>query len=59
LIDRWEHWLDASHQAPPGFIKLDGEWDRLHFYLSCGFGLSTVMTLCGVIWLFILRHKKP
>ena len=59
LIDHWERWLDVSHPAPPGFIKIDGEWDRLHFYLYCWITASVIVTLCGYICLFVLRRKKP
>jgi len=58
LIEHWERWLDAAHPTPPGFIKVDGEWERLHFYLYCWIGLSIMVTMCGIVWIGVLRHKE-
>jgi hypothetical protein len=57
LIVRWQDWLDAANPAP-GFIKLHGEWSRLHFYLCCWIGLSITVTLCGIVWIGVLRRKE-
>lgn len=59
--DRWLGWwepkLDAAHPVSPGFIKLDGEWQRLQIYLAGMIILAAIVTLCGLIWLLILRRR--
>jgi hypothetical protein len=53
----WEQRLDAAHPVSPGFIKLDGEFQRLQTYLSGWIGLSLIISFGSLVWLIILRKR--
>jgi len=55
----WEQKLDAAHPAPPGFMKLDGEWERLQMYLVCMTAIAVLLSLFGFIWLLMLKRVHP
>jgi hypothetical protein len=54
----WEKKLDAEHPVGPKFVKFNGEWWRLQYYLCGLIGLSGATSLGGFIWLIILRRRS-
>ena len=54
---RWEQHLDAARPALPGTIKLAGEWQLLHIYLSGWIVLSLLASCGSCIW-FILKKRR-
>jgi hypothetical protein len=55
LLIYWDGRLDAAYPAPPGFIKLDGEWQSLQICLYILIGLTGLIAFCGLIWLIYMR----
>jgi len=54
----WEHRMDIARPAVPGFLKMDGEWQRQWFYLYCCIGFSVLLSLASFAWFFILRNRN-
>src|SRR6185503_13874913 len=54
---RWHDRLDAAHPASPGALKIHGELPRLHFYLWCSIGLSSLVAVLSFVWLRFLRLR--
>jgi hypothetical protein len=49
--------MDVARPAPPGFMKLDGEWQRQWIYLYWWIGSFVVLSLGSFTWWFILRKR--
>ena len=55
---RWERYLDAAHPAPPGAVKLEGEIDRVRFYLVVWIVVSASIALGSFAWLMAKKRKR-
>jgi hypothetical protein len=54
----WEHDMDIASPASPGFMKLDGEWQRQCICLYGLIGLSLIIAFSGFIWLTKFRADR-
>ena len=54
----WEHEMDVANPVPPGFMKMDGEWQLQWKYLYGLIGLSSFIAFSGFIWLTKFRADR-
>jgi len=54
----WEKQMDLAHPPPPGFFKMDGEWQRQWIYLYCAIGGSLIFSLSSLGWWFMLMKRR-
>jgi len=50
--------MDLAHPPPPGFFKMDGEWQRQWIYLYCAIGGSLIFSLSSLGWWFMLMKRR-